>query len=187
MKLLSTVMAFGLCVPFASAQDALTVSLMNGQDTRTGYAAGRGADVRVRVVDRDQKPVEGATVSAILPAMGVGGHFRGGTTVATTQTDSQGQAEFTGIHLRGLTGDFTTRVLARSGDRTGSASLVQKVSAGTAPPQQGWMSRRRLVILGVAAAGIAAGVVAATYGGESSTPAIGLTVTPGIPVTTGPR
>jgi hypothetical protein len=118
--------------------------------------------------------------------MGVGGHFRGGNTIATQHTDSRGEAEFTGIHLRKLTGDFTTRVLARSGERTGTVNVLQKVANAPAPPE-GWTSRKRLVMLGVAGAGVAAGVVALLYGGGSSTPAAGLTVTPGNPLTTGPR
>ncbi|HYP04930.1 MAG TPA: hypothetical protein VER03_01740 [Bryobacteraceae bacterium] len=150
-------------------------------------AGGRGADVRVRVVDQDQRPVPGATVSAVLPAIGAGGHFRGGDTIATERTDSKGEAEFSGIRLRKITGEFITRVLARSGARTGSATLTQTITNAPAPAQT-WRSRRRLVMLGVAGAGIAAGVVAATYGGGSTAPATaGVTVTPGNPTTTGPR
>jgi hypothetical protein len=168
-------------------RDMLRVDVVEGHDAVVSAAGGRGADVRVRVLDRDQKPVEGAIVSAVLPPIGVGGHFRGGETIATTHTDSQGEAQFRGIHLRPLTGDFTTRILARRGDRTGTAQVIQKVSAAPAA-DQGWRSRRRLVMLGVAGAGVAAGIVAAFYGNESSTPTVsGLSVTPGNPVATAPR
>jgi hypothetical protein len=186
MKVLSTALVLGLCGFHASAQDALTVDVLSGQDAIVTAATGKGADFRVRVLDRDRKPVQGATVSAVLPAIGVGGHFRGGNTIDTQQTNSQGEAEFTGIHVRKLTGDFTTRVLARSGDRTGTTNVVQKVSTGNRPAE-GWTSRRRLVMLGIAGAGVAAAIVVATYGNGSSTQAAGFSVTPGNPVTTGPR
>lgn len=186
MKLPSAVMVLGLCALHASAQDGLRIDVLAGHDIVVSAAAGRGGDVRVRVVDQDQRPVAGATVSAILPSIGVGGHFRGGSTIATEKTDSRGEAEFKGIHLRKLTGDFTTRILARSGERKGSATLRQSITSAPAP-ELGWRSRRRLTMLAVAGAGVAAGVVAATYGGSSTPPATGLTVTPGNPSTTGPR
>ena len=187
MKVLSTVLVLGLCGCYASAQDALTVDVLSGQDAVVTTTARKGAEFRVRVVDRDRKPVEGAIVSAVLPAIGVGGHFRGGSTIATEQTDSRGEAEFSGIRVRNLSGDFTTRVMARSGARTGTANVVQKVSGSGVAPAAGWLSRKRLIMLGVVGAGVAASVVAATYGGDLTTEAAGFTVTPGNPVTTGPR
>jgi hypothetical protein len=186
MKLLSTLIVLGLCATNASAQDELQIDVLGGHDTVVTAAGGRGADVRVRVLDRDRKPVEGAIVSAVLPPMGVGGHFRGGDTIRTERTDSRGEVQFTGIHLRRLTGDFTTRVLARSGNRTGTASVTQKVS-GAPARVEGWSSRRRLIMLGVAGAGVAAGITALVYDNDPTTPSAGLTVTAGSPLTTGPR
>jgi hypothetical protein len=186
MKLASTVLVLGLCVSYASAQDSLTVDVLSGQDASVSSATAGGAKVRVRVVDQDRKPVAGATVSAVLPAIGAGGHFPGGATISTRETDSRGEVDFTGIQLRTVTGDFTTRVLARSGSRTGSATVVQKVPPAPAVTN-GWSSRRRALMLGIAGAGVVAGIVAALSGGESSSPTTGLSVTPGIPLTSGPR
>lgn len=189
MRLLSTVLV--LCLGsngvYAAPDDALQIEVLGGHDAVVTIAGRRAADIRLRVTDRDSKPVNGATVSAILPGIGVGGHFRGGMTIATKETDSDGKVEFSGIGLRQIAGDFTTQIKARKGDRTGSAQVMQKVSA--APnAAEGFLSKRHLWMMAVAGAGVAAGVVAATYNG-SSAPASAptLTVTPGSPVTGGPR
>ena len=185
MRLISAVLALGLC---AQAQDGLQVDVLSGHDAMVTAASGRGANIRVRVLDRERKPVEGAIVSAVLPPKGVGGHFRDGGTIATTHTDSDGTAEFRGIHVRRAAGEFSTRILARRGDRSGVADVRQTVSMAPDSPDTRF-SRRRLIMLVVAGAGVAAGVVAATYGGGSSgtAPTPGLTVSPGSPITTGPR
>jgi hypothetical protein len=183
MRLISAVLAVGLCV---QAQDGLHVDVVSGNDVIVTAASGRGADIRVRVLDREQKPVKGATVSAVLPARGVGGHFRDGGTIATTQTDSDGTADFRGIRLRRTSGEFATRILARRGDRTGAADVRQTVSMAPDSPE-GKFSRKRLIMLAIAGAGVAAGVVAAMYGDSGPAPTTGMTVTPGSPTTTGPR
>jgi hypothetical protein len=179
MRLLSTVMilcvcANGLC---ASAGEELQVNVLEGRD----------AAIRVRVVDRQSKPVSGATVSAVLPSMGAGGHFRGGGTISTKETDSDGTVEFSGIRLRKIPGSFTTRILARKGHRTGSAELTQTATLAPVRSREGRFSRRNVAMMAVAGAGIAAGVVAAACCGASRPEAPQLTVTPGVPTTTGPR
>ena len=179
MKLLSTVMILclgsnGFC---ASPDDELQLNALEGRD----------AVIRVRVVDRQSRPVSGATVSAVLPSMGAGGHFRGGETIATKETDSDGTVEFSGIRLRKVAGSFTTRILARKGFRTGSTDLTQKASIAAVQSQAGRFSRRNVIMMAVAGAGVAAGIVAATCCGSGPQAAPSLTVTPGIPTTTGPR
>ena len=188
MRPLSTVLVLCLCANAfcAGPNDALQVNVLEGNDVVVSAATGHGADIRVKVTDRSSQPVEGATVSAILPNIGVGGHFRGGDTVATHRTGKDGTVEFSGIHLRQITGEFNTKILARRGSETGSAIVVQKVTAAPAPAE-GIFSRKRMILMGVAAVGVAAGVAIAIYGNGSDNPAAGLTVTPGNPTTTGPR
>lgn len=189
MRLLNIVVVCCLCSNglYAEPDDALQVNVLSGDDAVVP-ASGRAANIRVRVTDRASKPVEGAVVSAILPAIGVGGHFRGGSTIATKETDSGGNVEFTGIGLRPLTGDFTTQIKARKGDSTGAAQARQKVSAAPFPESKGFFSRKHLLMMAIAGAGVTAGILVATLDGSGgSTPARGLTVTPGSPVTGGPR
>lgn len=190
MRLLSTAVALCLCSNglHAGPNDALQISVLSGNDVVVPAASGRAANIRVRVTDRTSKPVEGALVSAILPAIGTGGHFRGGSTIATKETDSDGNVEFTGIGLRRLTGDFTTQIKARKGEQTGATQARQKVSAAPFAEPKGLFTRKHVIMMAIAGAGVAAGVVAALHDGSNgSTVASGLTVTPGSPVTGGPR
>jgi hypothetical protein len=172
----------------AGPNDALQINVLSGDAVVVPAASGRAANIRVRVTDRASKPVDGALVSAILPALGVGGHFRGGSTIATKETDSDGNVEFTGIRLRQLTGDFTTQIKARKGESTGAAQARQKVSSAPFAEPKGLFSRKHMLMMAVAGAGVTAGILVATLDGSGgSTPARGITVTPGSPVTGGPR
>jgi hypothetical protein len=189
MRPLSTVMILCLCANgfCAGPDDELQVDVLGGHDAIVSTAVG-APDIRIRVVDRNSKPVEGASVSAVLPGMGAGGHFRGGGTIATKVTDSDGTVQFSGIHLRKVAGDFTTRILARKGFRAGSAQLTQTASNTAADePKKGLFSTRNKIIMGVAAAGVAAGIAAAVCCGGEAPAAPSFTVTPGAPTTTGPR
>jgi hypothetical protein len=188
MKRLSSVLALVLCALELSADpnDALQINVLGSRDVVVTTASGREADLRVRVTDRDNRPIAGAIVSAILPPIGPGGHFRDRTTIATQSTDTQGQADFTGIQIRNVLGEFTTTLKARRGESAGSTQVVRKV-APAPPAVDGFFSRRRVLMMSIAAAGIAAAVVTAMYDGESAAPAPGLRVTPGSPITTGPR
>jgi hypothetical protein len=188
MRLLSSVLVLAVCASELSADpnDALQINVLGNRDVVVTTSSGREADIKIRVTDRDNRPVAGAVVSAILPPNGVGGHFRDNTTIATQSTDSEGQAGFTGIRIRNVLGEFTTTLKARRGDSVGSTRLVRKVSPPS-PVAEGFFSRRRVVMMSIAAAGIAAAVVTALYDGESAAPAPGLRVTPGSPITTGPR
>ena len=188
MRLLSTVLilclgANGFC---ASPDDDLQLSVVDGRDAVLSTAV-RAPDIRVRVVDRNSKPVSGASVSAVLPSMGAGGHFRGGETIATQTTDSDGTVQFSGIHLRKVGGDFTTRILARKGYRTGSTELRQTASTAAVERKKGLLSTRNVIIMAVAGAGIAAGIAVTTCCGSNTPSTPSFTVTPGSPTTTGPR
>jgi hypothetical protein len=192
MKLLSTVLVLCACAnelsagPIADSKDALQINILAGHDVVVPADSKRGSDIRIRVTDRNNRPVEGAVVSAILPASGAGGHFRDRTTISTQETDSDGEARFTGIRLRNVLGEFSTTLKARRGENFGSTQVLQRVSS-SAPAPERFFSRKRVVMMSVAGAGVAAAVVAATYGGTSATTAPSLTVTPGSPVTSAPR
>ena len=188
MRLLSTVLVLCLASNGLSAaeDDELKIDVLDGHGSTVTLESGRAADIRLRVTDRENKPISGAYVSAILPGMGPGGHFSGGMTIATKESDSDGRVAFSGIHLRKVTGDFTTQIRARRGDRTGAAQVTQKVSnASTA--DETFFSRRHILMMAIAGAGVAAGVAAAIVGHSDGPAAPPLTVTPGTPTTGGPR
>ena len=181
--LLSAVVA--ACVAFAEPNAALSISVLSGHDAVVSTHGGRGADIKVRVTGADDLPVEHATVTAVLPGIGAGGSFAGGETVKSKLTGSDGIVDFRGIRIRQVTGDIPIRLVARRGQQVGSTTIHQK-AANIAPSDDGMFSRRRLTIMGIAAAGVTAAVLAAIIDGdEPAQPAFN--VTPGTPITTGPR
>jgi hypothetical protein len=187
MTLLKIVLSAVVASVAALAQHtaALSVSVLTGDDVVVSTRNGRGADIKVRVTGLNNQPVEDATVTAVLPGIGAGGSFSGGETVKSKTTGSDGTVDFRGIRIRPVTGDIPIRIVARHGLQVGSTTAHQKAAVVEAS-SDATFSRRRLAIIGVAAAGATAAILAMTMNGDApSQPAF--TVTPGTPVTTGPR
>jgi hypothetical protein len=179
----SVILACGAAVAEPGA--ALSVAVLTGDDVVVSTRSGRGADIKVRVTGMDNQPVEHATVTAVLPAIGAGGSFAGGETVKSKTTASDGTVDFRGLRVRRIAGDIPIRIVARRGQHVGSAIAHQK-AADTDAGSDAILSKRRIAIIGVAAAGVTAAILAATMNGsEPAQPAFN--VTPGAPVTTGPR
>jgi len=182
----SVVAVLVVCCIAAAQQDVpLNLSVISGHDVVVSTRQGRGADIQVRVTDSANHPVEHATVTAILPGIGAGGSFRGGHTVRTKTTGSDGLAGFEGISLRPVTGEIPIRIVAHRGKQSASTTIRQN-AADVAPPAQTGMSKRRIAMLAVAAGGITTGVLVGLIGGNDAAPPP-FNVTPGFPVTTGPR
>ena len=175
-----------LCGSAFAQQDApLNVSVLAGHDVVVSTREGRAADVRVRVTDSASQPVDNAAVTAILPTVGAGGSFRGGHTIKTVKSGSDGIVEFSGIRLRPVTGEIPIRIVARHGNQSGSTTIHQK-AADIAPSADAPRSKRRLAMIAILAGGAAAAVTALVMDGdEPAHPAFN--VTPGNPVTSGPR
>lgn len=170
---------------FAQQDTPLSLSVLAGHDVVVSTREGRGADIRVRVTDSRNQPVDNAAVTAILPAVGAGGSFFFGDTIKTKTSGSDGIVEFSGIHIRSVTGEIPIRIIARHGIQTGSVTVRQKAT-DTAPGPEARFSKRRIAMIAILAGGVAAAVVVGTMNGdEPSHPAFN--VTPGNPVTTGPR
>jgi hypothetical protein len=137
----------------------------------------------VQVEDENHKPVAGAAVVFLLPDHGASGVFANGSRTLTVMSDSQGRAVAHGFHPNNVQGNLQMRVTASSQGRVASVTISQTntvagVAAGAAAGIG--ISAKVLIILAVAGAAVAGGVVAATHGGSSSTPApTPTTVTPG--------
>ncbi len=177
------------------AQSRLDITIVEGDRATNSLAYGIAKPIVVEVKDQSGKPVEKAAVTAILPALGTGGHFGGnivtgqfaGDTVATKHTDEHGRVAFRNIHLRELEGEFPIRIVAAHQNLSASVTATQ-TNARVAAPPKARSSRRKLTILAIAGAGAAAGLVAAFHNGEENEtrPAV-FNTTPGMPVFTGPR
>jgi hypothetical protein len=164
---------------------SLNVSVLTGTDVIVSTREGRGADIKVRVTSSNDQPVEDATVTAILPAVGAGGAFAGGETVKSKNTDSDGTVDFTGIRIRRTAGDIPIRIVARLGRQTGTTMAHQKAS-NVDLGDTAVLSKRRMAMMAIIGGGVTAAVLALIMDGDTpAQPAFN--VTPGIPVTTGPR
>jgi hypothetical protein len=153
------------------------------------------APLVVEVLDRNDRPVEGADVVFRFPLNGPSGTFAGQKTSQTTRTNSQGQAAATGWTANGGVGRFQVHATAtyvnQMGEATISMSNVTRIvgDANNKGNSGSWKSSKWFKIALVAgAAGAVVGIVLATRGSSTSTststaktsiPTI--TITPGTP------
>ena len=173
----------------AEPAEKLEVAIISGGGARNHIRQEHAAPLTVEVRDAAGKPVPDATVTAVLPARGTGARFAWGSEISTKQTGSDGRVTFGGMRLRALEGEFPIRIVAAHNGMAVKTTATQFVSAaGDPPPAKRWTSKRTLTILGIAGAGAAAAIVAATVGGDTvDTPTTPGSYTPGLPVFSGPR
>jgi hypothetical protein len=127
----------------------------------------RAHDPVVRVLGPGGEPLPGATVTFLLPATGASGTFIDSGLSLTVQTDNQGRAVGRGLRPNGVEGRFQIRVTA-SWRNSGAAAIIAQTNAGAATKSG---HTKWIVIAGVVAGVAAAGGVAATHGGHSTTAA----------------
>jgi hypothetical protein len=186
MRLSKLFMCVAVAAGSAFAEPAaLSISVLAGDDVSVSTRNGRGADIKVVVTGPDNQPVEDATVTAVLPGIGAGGSFAGGETVKSQITTSDGTAEFRGIRLRPVAGDIPIRIVARHGQQFGATTVHQKAAAVEAGDPGS--AKRRMAMLAIVGGGVSAAVLALTMGGADEPVRPPFNVTPGAPVTAGPR
>jgi hypothetical protein len=173
-------------LPGQSNPESLKVVVVEGSGVTNSLSGRKGRDIVVEVLDQNKNPVPHASVTAFLPASGIGAEFSGDHTIATERTDKSGRARFTGLRLRPLAGQFPIRIAAAYQGQTGSA-LATQTNAEIAPPPEGRFPTRYIVMAAIAAAGAAVGITAATRNSNSGSNPSGFAVTPGNPVVAGPR
>jgi hypothetical protein len=168
----------------------LEITIIEGEGAKNNVRARTAVAPVVEVKDAG-KPVEGADVTVVLPAVGPSGNFHGWLKNQTVKTDAQGRAAVTGYQPNTEEGRFNIKVTATSGTKTGTAIISQSNVSGPGPSMSGGTkSRRGLWIgLGVAAAGaVAAGVAVAAGGSDSPTSGkVPVSVTAGPVTVAGPR
>ncbi|MGD1073250.1 MAG: hypothetical protein ABSB15_24315 [Bryobacteraceae bacterium] len=163
------------------AGTSLIVGILEGDKAVNSLPLLRMVAPVVEIRDRNDFPVEGATVVFTLPASGPGGTFAGGGTSFTTRSDARGQAAAPAIVPR-LVGKFEIKVSATLGTRTGEAVITQTNSAQAHPEstaQRHWYKNKWVwVAAGGGAAGVIAAVLLTRHSGSGTT----VTITPGSPV-----
>lgn len=163
--------------------ESLRIFVLEGQglvnDIRTRTTSSPVVEVR----DDNRIPVEGASVTFELPAVGPGGTFAGQVFTATVRTNSQGQATAT-FQPNMQTGRFEIKVSATRDNRSGHA-VIRETNALHAAKVESKKGLFKFAWWKVALVGgvVALVVVLATRGGSSgqSVPLIPGTPTFGAP------
>jgi|SRR5215469_12811033 len=153
------------------AQQALNIVVVEGEGAINNIRQRTARETIVEVDDENHKPIAGAVVTFTLPTQGAGGTFAGGAQTLTVMTDNLGRAVASGLRVNKVAGNWTMRVNASFGGRTGSAAITQTnaVAAATAGAAGGAaVSAKLIVIVAVIAGAAAGGAVAATHSGNSS-------------------
>lgn len=168
---------------------SLKILVLEGQGAINNVEKGLATPPVVEVRDRDDRPVEGATVVFRLPPSGASGAFADGKLTKSVTTNAQGQAIATGLIPNRTLGRMTIHVTASMGNRMGETDVAETntpdryAMATEATPHKG--IRKKWIIIGAAAAAaIAVGVILGTRGGSSAASNPTVTITPG-PVTIG--
>jgi hypothetical protein len=171
------------CVSLANAQTrpSLKVVVVRGQGAINNVAVGAvQSSLGVQVRDENDKPVDGASVTFLLPERGPGGTFLGTYNKLSLSTDVEGIATANTFQPNLIEGRFQIHVIATKADRTGDADISQtnvlqnnRFQTDTGNPgiitrlKSVKLSRRTKIIAAIAAGGLVA--LIATRGGSSST------------------
>jgi hypothetical protein len=139
--------------------------------------------VVVEVRDKNDQPMEGASVLFELPPTGPGGTFTNGEHSRTVRTDLRGQAPVA-FELSQEQGRFQITVTATAASGTTKTTISQTntltpVNEKKREQTHWYTSKKVLIIGGVVVAGAVVGIVFATKGSKSSGPAV--VITPGAP------
>ena len=153
-----------------TAQTGIAIRVVEGEGAINSIRLRRAREPLVQVLDRSGEPIEGATVSFVLPATGASGFFGASGLSLTTQTDARGMAVGVGLRPNQIAGQFRIRATASSRGATAAATLTQT----NAEPVSA-SSSKKIAIVALIAAGVAGGILAGAIGGASSAAAAGPT------------
>lgn len=196
--MLACLLAGALLLPAQQAPPAapastgeLEITVIEGEGAKNNVRA-RTAVAPVVEVKEAGKPVEGAEVVVVLPAVGPSGSFHGWLKNQTVKTDAQGRAAVTGYAPNSEEGRFNIKVTATSGSKTGTAIIAQSNVSGPGAATAGATKSRKglWTAIGVIGAGaVIGGVVAATRGSDSPAAAgkVPVSVSAGAITVAGPR
>lgn len=147
----------------------LFIDIVQGQDVVNNVKQRVAREPQVVVYDENHNPVNGATVTFLLPKSGPGASFPGGQSSFTTTTGADGQASAPGLQANNIPGSFKINVVVSSQGSTTTgtipmANVLAATIAGTS------VLTTTLIVVAVAGgiAGVTAGVILATSGGQVS-------------------
>jgi len=186
-----------LALPLAGQVAILEIRVVEGEGGvhLPGSRSARG--ITVQVTDETGRPVEGASVSFLLPEEGPGGLFANGLRTDVAITDAMGSAAVHGLQWNRTPGRFGIRIVAaheqaRAGiisfqyiaettgtaARTSAASPLARTAAASGHPKTKW-----LLLAAIAAGGaVAAGALAGKSSANSATAATAPVAAPGLSI-----
>jgi hypothetical protein len=171
-RILCALLVFCILTASADAQNAgFKVVVQEGQGAINNIQQHRAKEPVVLVLE-DEKPVQGASVTFLLPDTGAGGAFNDGARMVTVQTDEKGLATGRGLHPNQTAGTFQIRVTVSYHGETAGA-VISQVNA--APAATGGGGKKYLIIAligGAAAAGLGAAL-----GGKKGSSTVVSTIT----------
>lgn len=147
----------------ADAQStSIRIVIVEGQGAINNIQQHRAKEPVVQIVDENNAPVKGASVTFQLPETGASGAFGDSGRMLTMMTDEKGQAIGRGLHPNQTPGSFQIRVTASFHGQSASATIAQ---INAEPAKAGGGSKKFLLIALIG--GAAAGGLAAAMGGKS--------------------
>jgi hypothetical protein len=184
-RCVASVVCLVFIAQFALAQSAIGLRLQIVQGDRSQNVIGRSAAVpiSVRVTDRSNRPVSGATVVLTAPDKGASGDFDGQTSFRL-MTNEEGLAVVRNYRPNRVEGRYPILVQADYLGELATGIMVQTNAVGK-------KSHGKMIAIAAAAGGAVGIAMAARGGGGStnpSTPSTLPTITfGGAPTVTGPR
>jgi hypothetical protein len=162
---LSTALVFLLLAASTNAQTpGIKITVVEGQGAINNIQQHRAKEPVIQVTE-DQKPVQGASVTFLLPDDGPSGVFGNGARMMTIQTDEKGQAVGRGLRPNQTAGRMQIRVTASFHGQTAGA-VISQINAEPAGATSGGNGKKFLILALIG--GAAAGGIAAALGGRSS-------------------
>jgi hypothetical protein len=153
----------------ASAQTrppSLRIVVVEGEGAINNVLQHRAKDPVVRVVDENDGPVTGATVTFMLPDSGASGEFGGGVRTLTILTDENGEAVGRGLVPNQAAGNFQIRVVASAHGEM--ADMV--INQTNAEPAGARGHSKKFLLIALIGGGAAAGAALAARGGGATQP-----------------
>ena len=146
----------------------LFIEIVQGEDVVNNVKQRVARDPQIVVYDENHNPVNGATVTFLLPKDGPGAHFPGGKFSYTTTTGPDGQATAPGLQANNAVGPYKINVVVESQGTTTTTTIpmaniiAATVAAGTS------LTTIVIVTVAVGVAGTTAGILLTTNNGPVS-------------------
>jgi hypothetical protein len=149
-----------------------SIQIVEGDGAINSIRLHRGHEPKVRVADKEGRPISGAAVTFVLPATGPSATFADSGLSLTVMTDESGMAIGRGLRPNGTAGQFRIRVTTSWRDSPAVANLVQTNAEPVARAGHGKTIALIVLIAGAAGGGAAVALGKSGGAGQSATTAV---------------